>query len=345
MAITGRLIWAPRSVSTSLPSQLVAYAPTMAMPRRSASLTRSLHGPPGVRCGCLPGRGKALGSRPSSIHAAMQRCRNLRSSNGQRHGSSTTNGCQSASRLVHPLLRCRLVDRGATGRQTGADAAAGCAAASRHSATAAGILCSKRIRVRAMPQPRRGMAGSAPRPEMCHARCSLNADPTAMAAPALLAHAVRRDQRFQQGRGHGDSAVDAAAALLQAPEHRRAGAAVDPAGGEGQRLGQAAAAAGRDHAKRMRRPVSLFRRPKKAVPLGCRQVFAGALGRAELHAGGLRRRGAWPKRTRNSWRSRLRSAALNGEKGKGMASAYHAGQAPWSRFGRDAAGGVSDPGR
>ncbi len=56
--------------------------------------------------------------------------------------------------------------------------------------------------------------------------------------------------------------------------------------------------------------------------------------------------GAWPKRTMNSWRSRARSAAVNGAggMGMGMVTLYHARRSRRSRFGHELTGSVSASG-
>ena len=74
------------------------------MPRCSASFTRSLHEPLDIRCGCLPGRGKHWDHAPLR---SMPPCSDAGTSDpraDQRHGSSTTNACQSALEVGSPAL-------------------------------------------------------------------------------------------------------------------------------------------------------------------------------------------------------------------------------------------------
>ena len=98
-----------------------------------------------------------------------------------------------------------------------------------------------------------------------------------------LADAVDHVEGFEQGRGHGDSTVDAGAALFQALEDEHAGGEVDAIGGEGEGLGEAASGVGEGHAERSDCAVAKLGLAEEGVALAGCEIFPGAVGGVQLH--------------------------------------------------------------
>ena len=110
------------------------------------------------------------------------------------------------------------------------------------------------------------------------------------ASALLLANAVHQVERVEQGWRHRHGAVDAAAAFLEALEQQQSTGQVDAVGGEGQGLGEAAAAIGEGHAEGAGFAVGPLGGAQEGLALPGGEVLAGAVGGVEAHGG--RRRGS-----------------------------------------------------
>jgi hypothetical protein len=94
---------------------------------------------------------------------------------------------------------------------------------------------------------------------------------------------VHEVELIQQPGRHRHGPVDAAAALLQALEHDRLAGEVDPLGGEGQGLGDAAAGGVEHAAERAHRPGGLGGGGEEGGPLLGGEVEALAVRVVQLH--------------------------------------------------------------
>ena len=140
----------------------------------------------------------------------------------------------------------------------------------------------------ATPKPCRSPFGEASGPSSRAAAIDLvHGPPTGHPAPGpetgaaaattaglQLAHPVHHVEGVQQGRRDGHAAVDARPSLLEALEREHAGGEVHPIGGEGERLGQAAAGIGEGHAEGAHGAHGLLRLAQEFFSLYRGQVFS-----------------------------------------------------------------------